>query len=57
VLSDEPAEATLQRVRDELTSYGVRVLQTVESPIRGGGKRGGGPGNREWLALCERSAT
>lgn len=55
VLSDEEAEATLQRVLDEMSSLGVNVLATIESPIRGGGKRGGGPGNREWLALCERA--
>ena len=50
VLSDEEADATCQRVLDAMPSLGVRVLGHIQSPIRGGGKRGR-EGNIEYLAL------
>ncbi len=51
VLDDGEAEAVLRAVLETMAPLGVTVLGTVESPIRGGGRRGRGQGNREFLAL------
>ncbi len=52
VLDDEQARVICERVLAEMPSLGVQVRGVIESPVRGGGKRGAA-GNREWLALLE----
>ncbi|MEX2215785.1 MAG: SAM-dependent methyltransferase [Phycisphaeraceae bacterium] len=55
VLSDEDAVATCHRVLEAMPALGVRVIAHIQSPIRGGGKRGR-EGNLEYLALLSRDA-
>ena len=52
VLADAEAERILARVLAEtIPGLGLHVLGSIESPIRGGGKRRKRPGNAEYLAL------
>ncbi len=51
VLPDDVAEAVLQRVLGQVPQSGFGVLAWTASPIRGGGKKGRGVGNLEYLAL------
>jgi 23S rRNA (cytidine1920-2'-O)/16S rRNA (cytidine1409-2'-O)-methyltransferase len=52
VLDDAAAQQVCDDVLARLPAMGVRVAGVIESPIRGGGRRGR-TGNREWLALLE----
>lgn len=51
VLGEAEAERVVERVLGEMRGWGVEVRGCVRSPILGGGSRGRGEGNREWLAL------
>jgi hypothetical protein len=51
VLGEREAESVVERVIGEMPRWGVAVEGCVMSPILGGGSRGRGEGNREWLAL------
>jgi 23S rRNA (cytidine1920-2'-O)/16S rRNA (cytidine1409-2'-O)-methyltransferase len=51
LLPDQTAEALADRVYRAMPGLRVRPEQLTRSPIRGGGKRGSGPGNIEFLAL------
>lgn len=53
VLEEGDAAAVAERVMGELPSLGVRVLGATASPIEG--SKGKARGNREWLALLERT--
>ena len=53
VLSDEEARRIGDEVLASVPALGVRVLDRIESPIRGGGSRGR-EGNIEYLALLKR---
>lgn len=59
VLAESAAIAIVDRVRDELPVFGVRVLATTRSPILGGSlsptSKSKGSGNAEWLMLVERA--
>lgn len=55
VLDDEKAQRVCDDVVAGLSALGVRIAGVIESPIRGGGKRGRA-GNREWLAMLEPGA-
>ncbi len=54
VLGDDQAEMVMQQVLEVLPELGVKVLNRIDSPIRGGGKRGK-EGNREFLALLSQA--
>jgi len=49
ILEDAEALAVRDRTLESMSQWGARVVDWIESPIRGGGRRG--KGNREWLAL------
>jgi len=53
VLEDAAAQAIVQRALEAMPGLGFRVLADRPSPIRGGGRRRGGAGNLEHLALLE----
>ncbi|MEL6740536.1 MAG: SAM-dependent methyltransferase [Planctomycetota bacterium] len=58
VLDDDDAERITGEVLADIPLLGLRVLETIESPVRGGAagkRRKAGAGNREWLALLARS--
>jgi 23S rRNA (cytidine1920-2'-O)/16S rRNA (cytidine1409-2'-O)-methyltransferase len=57
VLPVDEATRIAQRVIDAMPSLGATVLAQTESPITGGKTKGNAEGNREWLALLERTAT
>ncbi len=52
VLDDTQAQQVCDDVLAQMPELGICVAGVIESPIRGGGKRGRA-GNREWLALLE----
>lgn len=54
ILTDDDARVVAQRVIDELPALGVKVLDSIESPLRGGAGKGKA-GNIEFLALLERA--
>lgn len=53
VLADAEAERIARRTIETLSTLGVRVIGSCESPIRGGHATREGEGNREWLALAD----
>ena len=55
VLKPDRASAVVEDVLASMPGLGVRVLGSVQSPVRGGRKKGRGRGNLEWLALLERT--
>ena len=56
VLADDVAMSVTQQVIGQIPAYGARVIRSIVSPIRGGGKRTKSQaGNTEYLALLARS--
>ncbi len=54
ILTDDDACVVAHRVLDELPALGVKVLGSIESPVRGGAGKGKA-GNIEFLALLARA--
>ncbi|MDX1682250.1 MAG: SAM-dependent methyltransferase [Phycisphaeraceae bacterium] len=50
VLDDDIAERVVEAATDRIREMGWDVRGVMPSPVRGGGRRGSGPGNREALA-------
>ncbi len=54
VLTDDEAATVMRESMNAMAALGVEVLGEVQSPIRGGKKRGKKTGNIEYLALLRR---